>query len=80
MTARPMFVFFEGKIRDRDPVLIGGKGRSQKKTSERLTARFSTVKTITRTRQFHRFVPVDEGHLTVHELSRGPGEVVRIRR
>ena len=51
-----------------------------RKTSATLNARFSSAKTIAGTRQFHRFVPLDHMRLRVHELSRGPGKTVRIRR
>ena len=79
MTVQSMFVFLMEKFESAIQFFLVEK-EEVRKTSEKLIARFSAAKTIKGTRQFHRFVPVDEGHLMVHELSRGPGKVVRIRR
>ena len=79
MKAQSMFVFLTEKFETAIQFFLVEK-KEVRKTSERLTNRFSAAKTIKGTRQFYSIIPVDEGHLTAHQLSRGPGKVFGIRR
>ena len=79
LRARDMFEFCDEKLTTNIKFSLIEESEIAAMTKE-LAPRFAAARTIPGTQKHHQFVPTEIGRLTMHELSRDDGRVVRVVR